>query len=167
MVDANERLAQSERQALRRAQANQERARQTRPTSRRDRVEFAGGDNRFAKRLAGDRHEVVQVLARGEFRHYAAVLLMKFYLGGNRVGENTAIAQHGDTCFVTRRLDGQQQHGRRTVSLGQAAKSFRLLGRLFLGFGGGLLIRFGLFIRFFRRLFLFWLCLGLDLFLAH
>ena len=92
MMDADERLGQSERQALRRAQANQQRARQTRPTSRRDRVEFAGGDVRLAKRLAGDRHEVAQVLARGEFRHHAAVLLVKFYLGGNRVGENTAIA---------------------------------------------------------------------------
>ena len=107
------------------------------------------------------------MLARGEFRHHAAVLLVKFYLGGNRVGENTAIAQHGDAGFVTRRLDGQQQHGRRTVSLVQAAKSFRLVGRLFLGFRLGLLLRFGLFIEFFGRFFIFRLCLGLDLFLAH
>ena len=115
VVHTNQRFAECTRQSLPIGYANQQRTDEPRTLRDGESVKRLQRGSGAAAGLSHHRDNFSQVFARGEFRHYAPVLLMSEYLGGNHVGENTgAIGNDGGRGFVTTRLDSQHQHRKTT-----------------------------------------------------
>ena len=99
-----------------------QRTRQGRPAQQRahqpgagrigDALEFIGLGGGGGQRCSHQRQQALDMIARGQFRHYAAVQAMQVDLAKQLVREQPALAvQHGHRAFVTGRLDGQDSHG--------------------------------------------------------
>ena len=66
---------------------------------------------RTLERLACHRDDRAQMLARGQFRHHAAILAVNGHLRCDHGGEDgLAIFDHGGGGFVAGRFDGQNAH---------------------------------------------------------
>src|SRR6266511_5441631 len=110
-MDADKRFAQCERDGLCGGEPDQQRAGEPRAPRRSDRVHLGGQDLRFTQGSAGDWQQVAQVLARGQFRHDAAVRGVEVDLRSDEVGPDFTVPDHGHAGFVARRFDGQDGHG--------------------------------------------------------
>ena len=110
MVDADEWLAQRERHRLRRLETDEQRDAQPRPLRRSDGVELRGRNFRLNQRGLRHGQKIFQMLARGKFRHHAAVFRMQFDLRRDHVGQHFAVAHHGGAGFVAGSFKREQSH---------------------------------------------------------
>ena len=55
-----------------------------------------------------DGNQISQMLARGEFRHDAAIFGVQFDLRGDDIGQNLAVAHDRGAGFVAGSFNGQQ-----------------------------------------------------------
>ena len=110
VIDAKERFIERERHGLRRFEADEQSDAQPRPLRGGDRIELQRGDARFTQRRLRDRQEILQMLARGEFRHHPAIFSMQFDLRGNDVGQDFTIAHDRSAGFIAGSFDGEEGH---------------------------------------------------------
>src|SRR6266699_7137942 len=83
------------------------------PLGHRDAVEIAQPHPRLRERPANDGHDHLEVAARGELGHDAAVGGVDIVLGGDDAREHLAPAvEHGGGGLVARRLDAEHDHVR-------------------------------------------------------
>ncbi len=73
MIHPDERFAERHREHFAVGDANEERANQARAARDGNRIHITQLNARLPDRLAHHRHDLPQVLARGEFRHHAAI----------------------------------------------------------------------------------------------
>ena len=110
VVDAYEWAPKDEGQCLGSLEADHQGAGQARALGGGDGVETIGAGGCFAQSCPGDGKQVLEVLARSQFRDDAAVLLVQLDLGGDDVGQNTALVHHGGAGFIAGRFEGEQGH---------------------------------------------------------
>ncbi len=83
------------------------------PLGHRDAVEIAQPHPGLRERPANDGHDHLEVAARGELGHDAAVGGVDIVLGGDDAREHLAPAvEHGGGGLVARRLDAEHDHVR-------------------------------------------------------
>ncbi len=111
VVDAHDRRAVHPGQRLGRRAADEERADEPGPLGHRDAVEIAQPHPGLRERPANDGHDHLEVAARGELGHDAAVGGVDIVLGGDDAREHLAPAvEHGGGGLVARRLDAEHDH---------------------------------------------------------
>ena len=111
VVDRDERDPPRERQRLRGRESDEERADQTRTGRGGDEPDVLERDGRRGERLLERRREVLEVRARGDLRHDAAVGRVRGELGGDDVGQDAPVAvEHGDRGLVAGGFDAEDQH---------------------------------------------------------
>jgi hypothetical protein len=113
MLNAQIRFAQSEGDSLRGSAAHHQRAGQAGTLGGGDDVELRGRNGRCSQRGLGQRRPMAQMLARGQFRDYAAIFGMELDLGRNQVGQDASRANDRSAGFVARRFKGKNGHVRR------------------------------------------------------
>lgn len=110
VVDADKWFLQRIGSSLRGLETDQQCRGQTRSLRGGDGVYLRANDTGLGQ--SGTRHgqEVLQMFARGEFGHHAAVFGMNLDLRGNGVGQNGAITHDGSAGFVTGCFDREDGH---------------------------------------------------------
>ena len=111
VVHADERRAVHPGERLGRRAADEQRADEPGPLGDRDAVEIAQPDARLRERAANDGHDRLEVAARGQLGHDAAVRGVDVVLGGDDAREHLAPAvDDGGGGLVARGLDAQDDH---------------------------------------------------------
>ncbi len=114
VVDAHHRNAPAERQGLRRRDAHQERADQTRSGRDGDGRQVPAGDARLLEGAGDDRRHRLEVGAAGQFGDDPAEGGVQVDLAGDHGGAHRqCVIDDGRRCLVARRLDGQQRPAHR------------------------------------------------------
>jgi hypothetical protein len=112
MVYRNQRLAQPERQRLRKRNAYQQRAREARPFGHSNGIDLRIRHTRAMHRLAHHRQDRPQVLAAGELRHHAAVARMD-QLRSHHIRQHLRpAAHHRRRGLIAGGLDTEDEVGR-------------------------------------------------------
>ncbi len=110
VIHPDQRLIQPKRQRLRVRNPHQQRPRQPRPLRHSNRIQILKPNARTAHRLTHHRHDVAQMLARGQLRNHAAVVRMQVHLRGNNVRQRLrTTAHHCRRRLIARALDAQNQ----------------------------------------------------------
>ena len=108
MIDRNQRLVERKCQSLGETDADQQRARQAWPLRNRKSIKGLVGLARIGQRLADDRHNGPQMLARSQFRHYSAIGRVGNDLREHDVRDNLLARSHDCGCgFVAGTLDAE------------------------------------------------------------
>ena len=90
------------------ARAHQQRPGQPRPFGVGDALDVLQGAARFLQHLAGERQHAADMVARGQFRHHAAVFGVHRHLGMQGVGEQAALGVvERDAGFVAGGFDAE------------------------------------------------------------
>ncbi len=112
MMDPEHRDAQCFAERVGEGSANQQGSGETRALGIADALQIPRGAPGLAKDLAREGHQSLDVVARGEFRHHAAVGLVHGNLGMHGVADQAAFAAvvQRDAGFVARSLDSQHEH---------------------------------------------------------
>ena len=110
VIDGDQRLFQRPGQRLGKADAGQQRARQSGAVGDGNGVHVRIGQARFGQRGAGHRHQVAQMFAAGQLRHHAAI----GGVGGDLRSDHArhqllAAAHHGCRRFVAGALNSKNQ----------------------------------------------------------
>ena len=117
MVHADRRNAPGEGQRLGAGGADQQRADQSGTGRVGDRVDVAGRALRLVQYLADQRQHALDVIARGQFRHHAAIHAVLLDLAEQRIGQQAALAVvERDTGFVAGGFQSQHSHGQKHSS---------------------------------------------------
>ncbi len=107
-MDWNRRNAQRKRQGGSDARPDQQCAGEARPGRVRQRVQIAHGESCLSERLADERDQAHDVVARSELGHDSAVGCVHGDLTMQRLGQQArSHAENGDPGFVARRFDAQ------------------------------------------------------------
>ena len=115
MVDGDEGQPAPERDRLARDHADQQPSDQAWPGCGRDPVDLAPAKPRISKRLHDCGVQQLDMRARGDLGHHAAIARMQLELGAHHIGENAApafaVAAHqGSGRLVAARLDPEDHH---------------------------------------------------------
>ena len=111
VIDADERNAARPGERLARREADEERADQPGPGRRRDEADVLEPDARGRERLLERGRQVLEVRARRDLGHDAAVARVRRELRGDHVREHPALAvEHGDRRLVAGGLDAEDDH---------------------------------------------------------
>ena len=92
MIDRDQRLARRERQALAGEQRDHHAADQARTRRCGDRIDVVDRKPGLAEHLADQAGQDLDMGARGDFRHDAAVGLVRAVLADHRLGEDPPVA---------------------------------------------------------------------------
>jgi hypothetical protein len=109
VVHGVEGLLERHRERLRRSHADHQRPRETGAARDRDRVQVLQPDPRLGDRLLDRRLQRVEMGARRDLRHDAAVARVLVHARRDRVAEQGATAHDADTGLVAARLDAQHE----------------------------------------------------------
>ena len=108
MIHRDQRLVERKGQRLGIADADQQRSGKSRPLGDGHRVDRLVSLSRIGQRLADDRHDRPQMLARRQLRHHSAVRLVRGDLREHYVGNDLlARAHHRRRSLVARALDAE------------------------------------------------------------
>jgi hypothetical protein len=108
MVDGEQRFLQCEGQRFRKADTNEQGARQSRPLRDRDGIDGLISLSSLGQRLSHHRNDRAQMLARGEFRNHPPIRLMSGNLRRDHVRKNLlSRAHHRRPRLVTGAFDAQ------------------------------------------------------------
>ncbi len=122
MVDGDEGNATGERDRLGLHDADEDAADEARPGGRGDAGEIAHADAGLGQRAGDDAVEMVEMGARRDLRHDAAIGAMLGQLGEHDVGADAlaGVAHHRRRGLVAAGLDAEDQHGCKLASVGAA-----------------------------------------------
>ncbi|MNZ97186.1 hypothetical protein D3C78_1164120 [compost metagenome] len=111
MVHADRRHAPGQRQGLGAGGADQQRADQPRPGGIGHRVDIGETAAGFLQHLANQRQHALDVVARGQLGHHAAIDPVQVDLTEQGVGQQAALAVvQGDAGFVAGSFQAQYSH---------------------------------------------------------
>ena len=111
VVHGNERHAERIRRRLGKVHTHQHRADQPRRIRHSHGVNIRAREICLFQRLVGKTVDRLNVLARGDLRHHAAVELVQLDLRGDAVGQNaSSVAHYGNSRLVTGRFYRQYVH---------------------------------------------------------
>ena len=126
VVHRDERHIQRVGRALGKVQPHEHRADETRRVGRGHGVDVFFLDARLLERLIGQRGDGLDVLARGDLRHDAAVERVQVSLRRDGVGEDLApVFDDGDGCLVAGGLESEDLHC--SASASAAPNSFVMM----------------------------------------
>ena len=111
MVDPDQRTSQPQRKGFGKAQTHQQRADQPRSVGDGDSVEVAGRQAGFLQGLTHDRDDSSLMIARGQLGHHAPIAQVRSLLGGDYVGTQFALDDHGRGRVVARCFDPENGAG--------------------------------------------------------
>ena len=94
VVDSGERFRPGRRQALAHTNADEQAADQAGPAGYGEEVEIGRLDLRIVQRPVEDRRQALEVVSRGELRHYSAKVPMQLDLGVDDVGQDPPTVLH-------------------------------------------------------------------------
>ncbi len=109
VVDAEDRLAQPERERLGRGHADEEGAGQAGPAGHRDRVDVVRPDPGGLAGPLDGRHHRLEVGSAGHLGYDASETRVLVHTAGDGVGEQRAAADDADPGLVARRLDAEHE----------------------------------------------------------
>ncbi len=116
MIDRHQRLAEHQRHGLGRGETDQNSPDQPRSAGRRHRIEVARCRAGLAQGLRHDTVDDLDMRARGDLRHHAAIGGVVLDLRAHDIGQDGAPAVRSDPDHRRRRLvagglDAEDQHG--------------------------------------------------------
>ncbi len=112
VMHADDRLRERETECIGDRRADQQRPREARSLRVRDPVEVAQRNAALGKHALRERNDALNVIARRELGHHAAVRLMHRHLRMQRVREEAAAGVvDGEPGFVARGFDAENDHG--------------------------------------------------------
>jgi N6-L-threonylcarbamoyladenine synthase len=112
VVHAQHRLVERQPLAARDRRADEQGARQARTLRVRDGIDVGRRDIRSLQRLLQQGDRAADMVARGQFRHHAAIFLVHRHLRVQRMRQQApACVIQGQAGFVTGRFDAENDHG--------------------------------------------------------